>query len=75
MTDMIDEVKKIQANLGQNFKALTRVLDTALAEIPEEGQKIANEARGDMQKVIKDIKDGDMDVTNQILKKYANLHR
>lgn len=71
---MINDIKKIQSRLGKDLKDLTRMLDATLATIPEDMEEIS-ESRADMQRVINSIKTGDTDVTNEILKKYANFNR
>lgn len=71
---MINDVKNIQANLGKNLKELTRILDTTLAQIPEEHMDEIGKVRADMQKVINSIKSGDSDVSSEIIKKYGNTH-
>ena len=72
---MINDIKKIQSRLGKDLKDLTRMLDATLATIPEDNMEEISESRADMQRVINSIKTGDTDVTNEILKKYANFNR
>ena len=72
---MINDIKKIQSRLGKDLNSLTRMLDTTLAQLPEESLKEVSEVRGDMQRVLNGIKSGDTDVANEIIKKYGNSSR
>jgi len=72
---MIEDIKKMQLRLGRDMKELTKMLDTTLASIPEDGMEKVKEARLDMAEVLNSIKKGQSDVANKIIDKYANFNR
>ena len=72
---MIDDIKKIQINLGKNFNDLKRIMDSYLNELPEEAQKKINPIRTDINKIMKEVKNGNVDAINKITDKYANISR
>ena len=51
---LIDDIKKIQINLGKNFNDLKRIMDSYLNELPEEAQKKINPIRTDINKIMKE---------------------
>ena len=72
---MIEDIKKIQLRLGKDIKRLAVIMDTTLANIPQEGMDKVKEARADMAEVLNSIKKGDSEVANKIIRKYANSNR
>ena len=72
---MIEDIKKIQLRLGKDIKRLAVIMDTTLANIPQEGMDKVKEARADMAEVLNSINKGDSEVANKIIGKYANSNR
>jgi hypothetical protein len=73
--DTKKNIKDIEKSLLKDLGRMTKVLDAHLAQLPEEAMKMAAPVRSDMTRILKNIKDGDVDSINEIKNRYANTRR
>lgn len=70
---MIDEIKEIKNTLGKTTKDLKNLMDAHLNVLPEEELKKLAPIRADISKIMKQVKEGNVDAINKITDKYANI--
>jgi hypothetical protein len=73
--DTKKNIKDLEKSLVRDLGKMTKLLDAHFATMPEEAIKMMAPMRADMTKVLKSIKDGDVDAINSIKDKYGNLNR
>tara|TARA_R110001606_G_scaffold235915_1_gene383798 strand:+ start:704 stop:928 length:225 start_codon:yes stop_codon:yes gene_type:complete len=73
--DFKKELNDISEGFAGGFSKLTKVLDAHLAQIPDEAMKDLAPTRADIQRIVKSVKDGDVDAINEIKNKYAESNR
>ena len=72
--DYKKELKELQGSIIKDFTKITKVLDIHLAQIPENKLVDIAPIRSDIQRIMNNVKAGDVDAINEITKKYANNH-
>jgi hypothetical protein len=72
---MRKDVKNITDNITSDLNSLVKKMDVYLAQIPGEHDSKINEARGDISRIMGNIKKGDSDAVNEIMKKNGDSGR
>lgn len=72
---MINEATDIAKRLQKDVKKLKKIMDSSLANLPEEHQQKIVPIQADMNRILRSVKDGNVDAINEIRDKYADLHR
>jgi hypothetical protein len=73
--DTKKNIKDIEKSLLKDLGRMTKVLDAHLAQLPAEAMQKVAPVRSDMTRILKNIKDGDVDSINEIRDRYANTNR
>ena len=73
--DYKKELDEIKGGVANDLGKLIKVLDIHLAQIPDDLMKEIAPIRSDISKVLNDAKAGNTDGINEVINKYANIHR
>jgi len=68
-------IKDIEKSLLTDLKRMTNILDAHLSKIPQDASIKVAPIRADMSRILKSIKNGDVDAINEITQKHANTNR
>jgi uncharacterized protein YoxC len=71
----MENVHKLTEQITENMNSLLLQMDKSLAEINALNDPIVHQARTDINSVLESVKAGDATGLQNIIQKYANLHR
>tara|TARA_R110000772_G_scaffold266034_1_gene388013 strand:+ start:3916 stop:4131 length:216 start_codon:yes stop_codon:yes gene_type:complete len=69
---MIEDIHKLTERLSKDTVKLKKIMDQHLSKLPEEVLKKVAPMQADMNRILRSVKDGNVDAINEIRKKYAN---
>lgn len=72
---MIDNIHKLTDRLTKDTMKLKKMMDHQLSKLPEDAVKKIAPIQADMNKILKSVKEGNVDAINEIRNKYANTNR
>lgn len=70
---MKDDIHKLTERLLSDSMKLKKIMDNQLSKLPEDLQKNIAPMQADMNRILKSVKDGNVDAINEIKKKYADF--
>jgi archaellum component FlaC len=70
----IDDIQKLTERLSKDSMKLKKIMDHQLSNIPEDAMEKVAPIQADMNRILRSVKDGNVDAINEIRNKYADIH-
>jgi len=70
----IDDIQKLTERLSKDTMKLKKIMDNHLSKLPEDMVKKVAPMQADMNRILRSVKDGNVDAINEIRRKYADIN-
>lgn len=71
---MINDIHKLTERLSKDTMKLKKIMDNQLSKLPEDAVKKIAPIQADMNRILRSVKDGNVDAINEIRNKYADIN-
>ena len=72
---MIHDIHKITERLSKDTMKLKKIMDNQLSKLPQEAVEKVAPIQADMNKILRSVKNGNVEAINEIREKYADINR
>lgn len=72
---MIHDIHKITERLSKDTMKLKKIMDNQLSKLPQEAVEKVAPIQADMNRILRSVKNGNVEAINEIREKYADINR